>query len=227
MVRARQAVITEPFKAGVREVEISRPRREPDPHRGRIPPPRARAPNSRCTPGSTSGSSTQTCRTGSSRSAPATSAAGRVLKVGQGLPRRFQGRRPRELSRESRVGGTAHRRARDAAAPASYLFGNGSARVQVPAGGCSARRALAGLELPLRARGTSVAGKASKPGREAHRTTSSSCTPWGSCTSVKKSSVGLSFRRRGPEPHRQLQPTTSFGVPRPGRAFYFKTTASL
>ena len=72
MVRARQAVITEPFKTAVREVEIPDPGAEPDPARRRVLGRSAPGPNWPSTPARTSGSRTRTCPTGSSRSAPAT-----------------------------------------------------------------------------------------------------------------------------------------------------------
>ena len=71
-MNARQAVVLEPFKVGVREVELPASRGQPDPGRTARSAPSAPAPNWPSTPAPTSGSRTRTCPTGSSRSAPAT-----------------------------------------------------------------------------------------------------------------------------------------------------------
>ena len=71
-MNARQAVIIEPFKVEVREVELPRAGAEPDPRRRPRSAPSAPAPSWPSTPARTSGSRTRTCPTGSSPSAPAT-----------------------------------------------------------------------------------------------------------------------------------------------------------
>ena len=115
MVRARQAVITEPFKTTVREVEI------PDPAPNQI---LLAAEYSAISAGTELAVYTGTHQWLKDPNLPdwkfpfrsGYSAAGRVLKVGQGLPRRLPGRRPRQLSRATTPRPSCSRSATSAAA---------------------------------------------------------------------------------------------------------------